>query len=122
MASAAFLLAACSAEPPQGTCESWEYALFTLSARSIIQNDVLTEVHTQSVWHGPKENGIWENGERLSGSISSSLTDHLGISSVNGPEVLNALGAKGWEAYGVLSDSGTDGLKTNTWHLKRCSH
>ncbi len=115
------LLASCNQSNTETLCQTWEYALLTMSITTQIEDHTAKGIHSQVLWHGPESYGFWENGERLAGSIQSNLNEFLKIDSISGPKMLNSLGSLGWEAYGVNHINQSVESQSEAWYLKRCS-
>jgi hypothetical protein len=124
----ALVLTGCSADDSCDDCKVWEYALLTISTNSVIKDSVVESMTSQTFWHGPEKYGLWENGQRLTGTIQTSLEEFFNVGGVSGPGILNSLGTEGWEAYDVdVSYSSVDresssiDSKSSAWFLKRCA-
>jgi hypothetical protein len=115
-----FLLLLLTSYANAEACDKWQYASLNYGTGSIIKDDTLVDVNTVVIWASQNDTLMWQNNKPISANTEKELAVYFGVNSVHPISILNALGAKGWEAYGYQSNNPTINEKSRIWQLKRC--
>lgn len=115
-----FLLLLLSSYASSEACNNWQYASLNYGTGSKIKDDTLVDVNTVVIWVSPNATLMWQNNKPISANTEKELAVYFGVNSVHPISSLNALGSKGWEAYGYQSNNPTINEKSRIWQLKKC--
>ena len=104
----------------QSVCNRWEYAIFSFSTYSVIENDELVEVDSNVLWVTGESSAFFKNNKLMLKDSEKSLSTFFGASSNHPVSILTELGKDGWEVYDYESYHADANSEKRDWQLKRC--
>jgi hypothetical protein len=110
------LIAGCS----QGSCNKWEYASFSMTTYTIIENDEVKGVDTSALWGSVEGTAFFKNDKLMSKDSNKEISEFFKASSNHPVAILSALGRDSWEVYDYENYRSDPNSQHKEWELKRC--
>jgi hypothetical protein len=110
------LIAGCS----QGSCNKWEYASFSMTTYTIIENDEVKGVDTSALWVSVEGTAFFKNDKLMSKDSNKEISEFFKASSNHPVAILSALGRDSWEVYDYENYRSDPNSQHKEWELKRC--
>lgn len=110
------LVAGCS----QGSCNKWEYASFSMTSYTIIENDEVKGVDTSALWVSVEGTAFFKNDKLMSKDSNKEISEFFKASSSHPVAILSALGRDSWEVYDYENYRSDPNSQHKEWELKRC--
>jgi hypothetical protein len=110
------LIAGCS----QGSCNKWEYASFSMTTYTIVENDEVKSVDTSALWVSVEGTAFFKNDKLMSKDSNKEISEFFKASSNHPVAILSALGKDSWEAYDYENYRSGPNSQHKEWELRRC--
>ena len=110
------LIAGCS----QNSCDQWEYASFSMTSYTIIENDEVKGVDTTALWFSEDGTAFFKNDKLMLKDSDKEISEFFSASSNHPLAILSALGKDKWEVYDYENYRSDPKSQHKEWQLRRC--
>lgn len=101
-------------------CHQWEYASFSMTTYTIMENDEVKGVDTSALWVSVSGTAFFKNDKLISTGSDKEISEFFKAASNHPVAILSALGKDSWEVYDYENYRSDPSSQYKEWELKRC--